>query len=133
MPAGAGAPPHSPAAELEAEMNTVESMRQEGLRGDLPDFRIGDTVSVAVRITEAGKSRIQNFVGAVIGQRGTGLERTITVRKISGGVAVERVFPVESPNIESITVTKRGRIRRAKLYYLRGRTGRKARIREARR
>ena len=114
-------------------MNIVESMRQEGLRGDLPDFGIGDTVSVAVRITEGGKSRIQNFVGAVIGRRGTGLERTITVRKISGGVAVERVFPVESPNIESITVTKRGRIRRAKLYYLRGRTGRKARIREARR
>jgi large subunit ribosomal protein L19 len=133
MPTGAGVRPHSRAAELEAEMNTVESMRQEGLREDLPDFGIGDTVSVAVRITEAGKSRIQNFVGAVIGQRGTGLERTVTVRKISGGIAVERVFPVESPNIESITVTKRGRIRRAKLYYLRGRTGRKARIREARR
>jgi len=114
-------------------MNTVETMRQEGLRGDLPEFGIGDTVSVAVRITEGGKSRIQNFVGAVIAEQGTGLERTITVRKISGGIGVERIFPVESPNIEGITVTKRGRIRRAKLYYLRGRTGRKARIREARR
>ncbi|MBE0565830.1 MAG: 50S ribosomal protein L19 [Krumholzibacteria bacterium] len=114
-------------------MNIVETMRQEGLRGDLPDFNIGDTVSVGVRITEGGKTRIQNFVGAVIAEQGTGLERTITVRKISGGVGVERIFPVESPNLEGITVTKKGRIRRAKLYYLRGRTGRKARIREARR
>ena len=114
-------------------MNIVETMRQEGLRDDLPEFGIGDTVSVAVRITEGGKSRLQNFVGAVIARQGTGLERTVTVRKISGGVAVERIFPLESPNVASITVTKRGRIRRAKLYYLRGRTGRRARIREARR
>ncbi len=114
-------------------MNIVETMVQTGLRTDLPDFGVGDTISVAVRITEGGKSRIQNFVGAVIARQGTGLEHTITVRKISGGVAVERIFPVQSPNVESITVTKKGRIRRAKLYYLRGRTGRKARIREARR
>jgi len=114
-------------------MNIVEQMRAEGLRDDLPDFNIGDTINVAVRIVEGGKSRIQNFIGVVIARQGTGLEATITVRKISGGVAVERVFPVESPNVNSITVKKRGRIRRAKLYYLRGRTGRKARIREARR
>ena len=114
-------------------MNIVESIRAEGLRDDLPDFKIGDTINVAVRITEGGKSRIQNFTGAVIGRHGTGLEASITVRKISGGIAVERIFPVESPNVDSIEIKKRGRIRRAKLYYLRGRTGRKARIREARR
>ena len=114
-------------------MNIVEQMRAEGLRDDLPDFKIGDTITVAVRIMEGEKSRIQNFIGAVIARRGTGTEASVTVRKISGGVAVERIFPLESPNLDSITVKKRGRIRRAKLYYLRGRTGRKARIREDRR
>jgi large subunit ribosomal protein L19 len=114
-------------------MNIVDSIRTEGLRDDLPDFNIGDTINVAVRITEGGKSRIQNFTGALIGRRGAGLEASITVRKISGGVAVERVFPLESPNVTAIEIKKRGRVRRAKLYYLRGRTGRKARIREARR
>ena len=114
-------------------MNIVETMRQDDLRDDLPEFNIGDTIVVAVRITEGGKSRIQNFTGAVIARRGTGFEETITVRKLSGGIAVERIFPLQSPNVASVTVKKRGRIRRAKLYYLRGRTGRKARIREARR
>jgi large subunit ribosomal protein L19 len=117
----------------EAEMNIVETMRATGLRGDLPDFNVGDTINVAVRIQEGDKSRIQNFVGALIGRQGTGLEATITVRKVTAGIAVERIFPVESPNVDSISVKKKGRIRRAKLYYLRGRTGRKARIREARR
>ena len=114
-------------------MNIVETMRQEGLRDDVPEFNIGDTIVVAIRITEAGKSRLQNFIGAVIARQGTGMEETITVRKLSGGIAVERVFPLQSPNLASLEVKKRGRIRRAKLYYLRGRTGRKARIREARR
>ena len=114
-------------------MNIVEQMRAEGLRDDLPEFNIGDTINVAVRIVEGGKSRIQNFIGAVISRQGTGKEASMTVRKISGGIAVERVFPVESPNVSAITVKKRGRIRRAKLFYLRDRTGRKARIREARR
>ncbi len=114
-------------------MNIIEQMRASGLRDDLPDFKIGDTINVGVRITESGKSRIQNFIGAVIARSGTGLEASITVRKITGGIAVERIFPVESPNVDSITIKKQGRIRRAKLYYLRGRTGRKARIREARR
>ncbi len=118
---------------LEDEMNIVEQMRADSLRDDLPEFNIGDTINVAVRITEGNKTRIQNFIGAVIARRGTGTEASITVRKITGGIAVERIFPVESPNVDSITVKKRGRIRRAKLYYLRGRTGRKARIREARR
>jgi len=114
-------------------MNIVEQMRAAGLRDDLPEINIGDTINVAVRIQEGSKTRIQNFIGAVIARQGTGLEATLTVRKMSGGVAVERIFPVESPNVDSITVKKRGRIRRAKLYYLRGRTGRKARIREVRR
>ena len=114
-------------------MNIVETMRQEGLRDDLPEFNIGDTIVMAVRITEGGKSRLQNFIGAVIARQGTGLEETITVRKLSGGIAVERIFPLQSPNVASIEVKKRGRISRAKLFYLRGRTGRKARIREARR
>lgn len=114
-------------------MNIVEQMRAEGLRTDLPDYKIGDTINVAVKIVEAGKTRIQNFIGVVIAKQGTGTEASLTVRKVSGGIAVERIFPVESPNVDSITVKKKGRIRRAKLYYLRGRTGRKARIREARR
>ncbi len=114
-------------------MNIIDSLRRKDLRTDLPDFNIGDTVSVAVRIQEGSKTRLQVFEGAVIARSGTGTEASITVRKISGGVAVERVFPVESPNVNSIKVVKRGRVRRAKLYYLRGRTGRKARIREARR
>ena len=114
-------------------MNIVETMRQDGLRDDLPEFNIGDTIVVGVRITEGEKSRVQNFIGAVISRQGTGHEETVMVRKLSGGIAVERIFPVQSPNVTSIEVKKRGRIRRAKLYYLRGRTGRKARIREARR
>jgi len=114
-------------------MNIVEKMCAEGLRDDLPDFQIGDTITVGVKIQEGGKTRIQNFIGAVIARRGSGREASVTVRKMSGGVAVERIFPLESPNIDSISIKKKGRIRRAKLYYLRGRTGRKARIREARR
>lgn len=114
-------------------MNIVEQMRANGLRDDLPEFGVGDTINVAFRIKEGDKSRIQNFIGAVIARHGTGMEASITVRKVSGGIAVERIFPVESPNVDSISVKKRGRIRRAKLYYLRDRTGRKARIREARR
>jgi len=112
-------------------MNVVDSLRQDGLRSDLPDFQIGDTVVLNVKIVEGGKTRLQAFEGAVIARRGTGLEETVMVRKISSGIAVERVFPLQSPNLASVKVVKRGRVRRAKLYYLRGRTGRKARIREA--
>ncbi|HOX26787.1 MAG TPA: 50S ribosomal protein L19 [Candidatus Krumholzibacteria bacterium] len=113
--------------------NVIDSLRYDALRGDLPDFNIGDTIRVAVRIKEGGKERLQAFEGAVIGQQGTGREKTITVRKLSSGIAVERIFPLESPNVANIQVVKRGRVRRAKLYYLRDKSGRKARIREARR
>jgi len=102
-------------------MNIIEQMRADGLRDDLPDFSVGDTINVAVRIKEGDKTRIQNFTGALIARQGTGSEASITVRKISGGIAVERIFPVESPNVSAIEVKKRGRIRRAKLYYLRDR------------
>lgn len=112
-------------------MNIVDSLRRDGLRDDLPDFKIGDSIVLSVRIQEGGKSRVQNFEGAVMARQGTGLEASVTVRKISGGIAVERIFPLQSPNLDSIKIVKRGRVRRAKLYYLRGRTGRKARIREA--
>jgi large subunit ribosomal protein L19 len=117
-------------AAEEASMDTVDSIRRANLRVDLPDFHIGDTVRLNVKITEGGKTRIQAFEGTLMAGHGTGLEASITVRKITGGVAVERIFPLESPNLESIKVIKRGRVRRSKLYYLRGRTGRKARIRE---
>ena len=113
--------------------NVIDTLRRDGLRDDIPEFNIGDTIRVAVRIKEGGKERLQNFEGAVIAMHGTGTEKTITVRKLTSGVAVERIFPYESPNVAGVTVVKRGRIRRAKLYYLRHKHGRKARIREARR
>jgi large subunit ribosomal protein L19 len=125
--------PAARAAEREAEMNVIDDIRRKDLREDLPDFNIGDTVIVNVRIVEGGKTRIQAFEGVAMARQGTGLEASVTVRKISGGIAVERIFPLESPNVDAIKVVKRGRVRRSKLYYLRGRTGRKARIREARR
>lgn len=112
-------------------MDVVDTFRGGELRSDLPEFGIGDTVVVNVRIVEGGKSRVQAFEGVVMQRRGTGLEQAITVRKISGGIAVERIFPLQSPSVDSLRVVKRGRVRRARLYYLRGRTGRKARIREA--
>jgi large subunit ribosomal protein L19 len=112
-------------------MNIVDSLRSDSLREDFPEFNVGDTVTMRVRISEGGKSRIQAFEGVVMGRRGTGREASVTVRRISGGVAVERIFPLHSPNLDSIKLIKKGRVRRAKLYYLRGRTGRKARIREA--
>ncbi len=112
-------------------MDVVDTFRSGDLRSDLPDFGIGDTVVVSVRIQEGGKTRIQAFEGVVMARRGAGLEASVTVRKISGGIAVERIFPLQSPSVDAMRVVKRGRVRRAKLYYLRGRTGRKARIREA--
>jgi large subunit ribosomal protein L19 len=113
--------------------NVIDSLRYDALREDLPEFNVGDTIRVAVRIKEGGKERLQNFEGAVIAMQGTGLEKTITVRKLSSGIAVERIFPLESPNVANIQLVKRGRVRRSKLYYLRHKRGRKARIREARR
>ena len=99
-------------------------------KNDLPDFRPGDNVSVSYKIIEGDKERIQIFRGDVIKFQGEGATKTFTVRRIASGVGVERTFPFNSPNIGEIIVNKRGKVRRAKLYYLRGRTGKKARIKE---
>ena len=113
-------------------MNRVDPVEKPRLRDDLPDFRAGDTVRVHVRVTEAGRERIQVFQGVVIRRRGGGLRETFTVRKVSFGVGVERTFPLHSPQIGKIEVLSRGDVRRAKLYYLRERRGKRARIRELR-
>ncbi|MBK6266757.1 50S ribosomal protein L19 [Marivirga sp. S37H4] len=96
----------------------------------LPDFKSGDTVNVHVKITEGNKERIQQYQGTVIQRRGAGNSATFTVRKVSSGVGVERIFPIISPAIEKIEVVRRGSVRRAKLYYLRGKMGKAARIKE---
>jgi large subunit ribosomal protein L19 len=113
-------------------MNKVDIVEQSRLRDDIPDFRPGDTVKVNVRVVEGTRSRIQVFEGVVIARRGGGLRESFTVRKISFGVGVERTFPVHTPVIESIDVVRRGKVRRAKLYYLRDRVGKAARIKEKR-
>ncbi len=97
---------------------------------ELPDFKAGDSVSVSYKIKEGNKERIQVFQGTVIQRRGSGVNETFTVRKVSGGIGVERVFPMSSPFIESIKVNKSGSVRRARIFYLRNRTGKSARIRE---
>ena len=99
---------------------------------DIPEFRAGDTVRVGVRVVEGERTRVQNFEGVVIARSNRGINSNFTVRKLSFGEGVERVFPLYSPNVDSITVVRRGIVRRAKLYYLRGRTGKRARIAERR-
>ncbi len=113
-------------------MNIIETLEKEQLRSDIPDFRPGDTVRVHAKIVEGSRERIQMFEGVVIARQGSGVRETFTVRRISYGVGVERTFPVHSPRIEKIDVLRHGAVRRAKLYYLRGLTGKAARIREKR-
>jgi large subunit ribosomal protein L19 len=113
-------------------MNPMDVVERSQLRSDLPDFRPGDTVKVHVRVIEGTRSRIQVFEGVVISRRGGGARESFTVRKTSFGVGVERTFPVHSPVIERIEHVQRGRVRRAKLYYLRGLRGKKAKIAERR-
>ncbi|HSF85291.1 MAG TPA: 50S ribosomal protein L19 [Acidimicrobiia bacterium] len=113
-------------------MNTLDHIEAGYLRDDVPDFGPGDTVKVNVRVVEGGRERVQVYEGVVIGRSGGGLRETFTVRKISFGVGVERIFPVHAPIIQSIEVTRRGDVRRAKLYYLRDRIGKATRIREKR-
>ena len=113
-------------------MNKTDLVEKPRLRDDLPEFRPGDTVRVHVRVAEAGRERIQVFQGVVIRRQGGGLRESFTVRKVSFGVGVERTFPVHSPTVARIEVVSRGRVRRAKLYYLRERRGKAARIRERR-
>jgi large subunit ribosomal protein L19 len=109
-------------------MNPLQRVELEQLRTDLPDFRVGDTVKVHVKIVEGDKERIQSFEGVVIRKKGGGIRSTFTVRKISYGVGVERIFPAHSPRVDRVDVISRGKVRRAKLFYLRGLKGKAARI-----
>jgi len=113
-------------------MDKVRAVEAASLRRQLPDFRPGATVRVHVRVTEGGRERLQVFEGTVIARRGGGTGATFTVRRISHGVGVERIFPLHSPRLEKIEVVRRGRVRRAKLHYLRGRVGKETRIKEQR-
>ena len=111
-------------------MDIMSQVTTEQKRGDLPSFAPGDTLRVNVRVREGDKERIQVFEGVCIGRKGAGVSETFTVRKVSSGIGVERIFPVHSPSVDSITVVRHGRVRRAKLYYLRALRGKAARIRE---
>ena len=113
-------------------MNKLQEAVKDQLRDDLPEFSPGDTVSIEVRVVEGGKERLQTFKGVVISKSGGGIEETFTVRKISGGIGVERIFPLHSPMINSLKVDRKGKVRRAKLHYLRGLTGKATRITEKR-
>ena len=113
-------------------MHYLDKVDAAQLRDDIPDFRPGDTVDVHVKVIEGTKSRVQVFRGVVIRRQNSGIRETFTVRKISFGVGVERTFPVHSPNIDHIEVLTRGKVRRAKLYYLRDRHGKAAKIKEKR-
>ena len=113
-------------------MHNLDTVNAASLRSDLPDFRPGDTVRVHVKVIEGNRSRIQVFQGAVIARKGAGVSETFTVRKVSFGVGVERTFPLHTPVVEKIEVVTKGDVRRAKLYYLRDRRGKAAKIRERR-
>ncbi len=122
------------AAEGEKIMDPlIQELTKEQLRDDIPDFRAGDTVRVHVRVVEGSHERIQMFEGVVIKRKGAGIAATYTVRKIASGVGVERTFPVNDPRVAKVEVLRHGRVRRAKLYYLRERHGKSARIAEKRR
>ena len=117
------------------QMNLIQQLESEAIDNlgkDIPEFRAGDTVRVGVKVVEGQRERIQNFEGVVIARSNRGMGSNFTVRKMSFGEGVERVFPLYSPIVDSITVVRRGIVRRAKLYYLRGRTGKRARIAERR-
>lgn len=113
--------------------NIIRELEKQHFKTDIPDFKPGDTVRAHVKVVEGTRERIQVFEGVVIMRRGSGLRESFTLRRVSYGVGVERTFPVHAPKVEKIEVVRRGRVRRAKLYYLRERTGKAARIKEARR
>ena len=113
-------------------MNIIDSLEKEGMRTDIPAFEVGDTVNVFVKVVEGTRERLQAFEGVVIARKNGGIRETFTVRRISFGIGVERTFPLHSPKIDHIEVVRRGVVRRAKLYYLRGKTAKEARIKEAR-
>lgn len=111
-------------------MNTLEKIARENLRTDLPEFGVGDTIKVQVRITEGKTTRLQAFSGVVIARKNAGIAETVTLRRVTFGQGVERIFPLNSPNVDSIEVERRGVVRRSKLYYLRNKVGKAARIKE---
>jgi large subunit ribosomal protein L19 len=113
-------------------MDQITAVAQEALRTDLPAFEAGDTVRVMVRVREGDKERLQAFEGVCIGKRGAGINATFRVRKTSAGVGVERIFPIHSPTVAAIELVRKGKVRRAKLYYLRNVSGKAARIKEKR-
>ena len=108
----------------------IEAINAESMKSEVPAFEVGDTVKVGYKIIEGNKERVQNFEGVVIAKKNGGISETFTVRHISYGVGVEKVYPLHSPKIASITVVKKGKVRRAKLYYLRGLTGKAAKVKE---
>ncbi|MCI5791642.1 MAG: 50S ribosomal protein L19 [Clostridiales bacterium] len=110
--------------------NIIDVIEQEGLRTDIPEFRVGDTVKVFVKVIEGTKERLQAFEGVCIARRNGSIRETFTVRRLASGVGVERTFPLHTPKIDHIEVVRRGKVRRAKLYYLRGRTGKAAKIKQ---
>ena len=113
-------------------MNIIDTLEQEGIRTDLPEFNIGDTVKVFVKIKEGTRERLQGFEGTVIAKRNGSIRETFTVRRLSFGVGVERTFPLNSPKIDHIDVVRKGKVRRAKLFYLRDRKGKAAKVKELR-
>jgi large subunit ribosomal protein L19 len=113
-------------------MDQIRALEAQQIRDDLPEFRVGDTVKVHYRITEGNRERIQVFQGVIIRRHGAGARETFTVRKISFAVGVERTFPVHSPKIEKVEIVSRAKVRRAKLYFLRDKIGKKARLKELR-
>ncbi len=112
-------------------MNIIDIIEQEGLKQDVPEFAIGDNVKVYVKVVEGTRERLQAFEGTVIARKNGSIRETFTVRRLSFGIGVERTFPLHSPKIDHIEVTRKGKVRRAKLYYLRGRTGKAAKVKQA--
>ncbi len=111
-------------------MDALKLIAQDSVKQELPQFEIGDTIRISVNIREGDKERIQAFEGTVIARKGSGISETFTVRRVSYGVGVERVFPIHSPNVKKVEIVRKGRVRRAKLYYLRDRVGKAAKVKE---
>lgn len=118
--------------EVVVEMDVIRAIEKEQMRKDIPQFNVGDTVRVYVKVVEGSRERLQAFEGTVIQKRHGGIRETFTVRRVSYGVGVERVFPVHSPKIDRIEVIRRGKVRRAKLFYLRDRVGKASKVKERR-
>lgn len=111
-------------------MDALKVIAADSVKTEIPAFEVGDTIRIGVNIREGDKERVQSFEGTVIARKGNGVSETFTVRRVSYGVGVERVFPLHSPNVKSVEVIRRGRVRRAKLYYLRDRVGKAAKVKE---